>query len=167
MQGRFCLRQIGDCSGDIWVTNSLSHLICDASSRVGLTIRAPMWCCSNLHEETNCHSWANSIVTCQWVSAACVSYKKCMLLSKNSDMRPNKLKRTVCPKKSTASMIFNFSNCCRYSLNPSFTRPWDYMILTVWMAFSPKVLMYKNSETVCIPRPKYCLYTYVFKYMKQ
>ena len=36
-----------------------------------------------------------------------------------------------------------------------------------WMAFSPKVPMYTNSETICIPSPKYCLYTYVFKFMKQ
>ena len=35
------------------------------------------------------------------------------------------------------------------------------------MAFSPKDPMYKNSETVCIPSPKYFLYTYVFKFMKQ
>ena len=35
------------------------------------------------------------------------------------------------------------------------------------MAISPKVPMYKNSETICIPSPKYCLYTYVFKFMKQ
>ena len=35
------------------------------------------------------------------------------------------------------------------------------------MAFSPKVPMYKNSETVCIPSPKYCLSTYIFKFMKQ
>ena len=41
------------------------------------------------------------------------------------------------------------------------------MILTVSMAFSPKFPMYKNSETVCIPSPKYCLYTYIFKFMKQ
>ena len=41
---------------------------------------------------------------------------------------------------------------------PSFSRPWDYMILTVWMAFSPKGPMYKNSETVCIHSPKYSLY---------
>ena len=33
--------------------------------------------------------------------------------------------------------------------------------------FSPKVPMYKNSETVCIPSPKYCLYTNVSKFMKQ
>ena len=33
-----------------------------------------------------------------------------------------------------------------------------YMILTVGMAFSPKVPMYKNNETVCIPSLKYCLY---------
>ena len=35
------------------------------------------------------------------------------------------------------------------------------------MAFSPKVPMYKNSETDCVPSPKYCLYTYVFKFGKQ
>ena len=29
------------------------------------------------------------------------------------------------------------------------------------MTFSPKVPMYKNCENVCIPCPKYCLYTYV------
>ena len=34
-------------------------------------------------------------------------------------------------------------------------------------AFSPEVPMYKNSKTVCIPSPKYCLYTYVSKFMKQ
>ena len=37
----------------------------------------------------------------------------------------------------------------------------------LWMAFSPKVPMYENSETICIPSPKYCLYTYVFKFKKQ
>ena len=38
----------------------------------------------------------------------------------------------------------------------------------LWMAFSPKVPMYKNSETICISySPKNCLYTYVFKCMKQ
>ena len=33
--------------------------------------------------------------------------------------------------------------------------------------FSPKVPMYKNSRTVCIPIPKNCLYTYLSKFMKQ
>ena len=33
--------------------------------------------------------------------------------------------------------------------------------------FSPKVPMYKNSKSVCIPSPKYCLYTHVSKFMKQ
>ena len=36
----------------------------------------------------------------------------------------------------------------------------------LWMAFSPKVPMYryryKNSDTICIPSPKCCLYTYIF-----
>ena len=35
------------------------------------------------------------------------------------------------------------------------------------MAFSPKAPMYKNSETIFIHIPKYCLYKYVFKFMKQ
>ena len=64
---------------------------------------------------------------------------------------------------------FYFNKCIQNSqykkictaLKPSFTRPWDYMILTVWMAFSPEVPMYKNSKTVCIPSPKYCLYMYI------
>ena len=33
--------------------------------------------------------------------------------------------------------------------------------------FSPKVPLYKNSETVFIPSPKYCFYTYVAEFMKQ
>ena len=27
--------------------------------------------------------------------------------------------------------------------------------------------VYKNSETICIPSPRHCLYTHVFKFMKQ
>ena len=37
----------------------------------------------------------------------------------------------------------------------------------IWMAISPKVPMYKNSETICIPCPMYCLLTYAFKFIKQ
>ena len=35
------------------------------------------------------------------------------------------------------------------------------------MTISPKVPVYKNSETIFIPSPKYCFSTSVFKFMKQ
>ena len=52
-------------------------------------------------------------------------------------------------------------------LKPSFTWPWDYMILTAL-----KVPMFKNSETICIPSSNYSVFiiytrTYFFKFMKQ
>ena len=53
---------------------------------------------------------------------------------------------------------------------PSFTWPWDYVCIwysQLWMAFSPEVTMYTNSETIWILSPKYCLYKYDFKFMKQ
>ena len=50
----------------------------------------------------------------------------------------------------------SFGSWDRYkTTKPSFTRPWDYMILTALNGHFPKVPMYKNSETNCIPSPKY------------
>ena len=37
----------------------------------------------------------------------------------------------------------------------------------LWISISPKVPMHKNSETIWIPSPKYCLSKYDFKCMKQ
>ena len=51
-----------------------------------------------------------------------------------------------CNSFQLGSLLFQLSGL----LKPSFTRPWDNMILTGWMAFSPKAPMYKYSETVCI-----------------
>ena len=53
------------------------------------------------------------------------------------------------------------------NLNPHLRGRGTIWYSQLWMAISPKVPMYKNSETLCIPSPKYCLYTYVFKFMKQ
>ena len=42
-------------------------------------------------------------------------------------------------------------------LGCSCTWPWDFMILTALNILVPKVPMYKNSESICIPSKKYFL----------
>ena len=58
------------------------------------------------------------------------------------------------------------SNNAATCINPHLRGRGTIWYSQLWMAFSPKVPMYKNSETACIPSPKYCLYTYVYKFMK-
>ena len=59
------------------------------------------------------------------------------------------------------------SNLYYTTINPHLRGRGTIWYSQLWMAISPKVPMYKNSETICIPSPKYCFYTYAFKFMKQ
>ena len=56
---------------------------------------------------------------------------------------------------------------------PSFTWQWDLVGLHVYDTHAlnghfskSSYVLYKNNEAICIPSPKYCLSTHVFKLMK-